>query len=57
MTTEEFGAFLYDLLSEAARVVEAVWVNDTPDGPVLVVGLKTGELFNVRVTPPADARP
>ena len=54
MTTEEFGALLYDLLSEATHVVDVVSVDETPAGAVLPVGLKNGTFHRVSVTSPGD---
>ena len=55
MTTDELGAFLFDLLSEATDVVDTVWVRKTPTGPLFVVGLHNGTLHHIAVTAPPDA--
>ncbi|MBU6372954.1 MAG: hypothetical protein KJS97_09520 [Alphaproteobacteria bacterium] len=57
MTAEELGAYLYDLLSEASHVVETVWVKETPEGQVLVVGMRNGALHHVTVTSAESASP
>ncbi len=56
MTADELGAYLFDLLSEARHVVETVWVKDTPEGPILVVGMRNGALHHVAIKSP-DAEP
>ncbi len=52
MTADELGTYMFDLMSEAAHVFETIWIKETDEGPVLVVGLRDGSIHHIAVTTP-----